>query len=109
MEVARHSAPPKEHFRTDAKAQGSELWVGGWCCADDANPRNCRWFSEKIDHLKFPLFFMSGQSYRSIGALEMLATLIAVLLFELRKALTVSTTALLGPTTGATLLSPPGG
>ena len=59
--------------------------MGGWCCADDANPRNCRWFSEKIDHLKFPLFFMSGQSYRSIGALEMLATLIAVLLFEPEK------------------------
>ena len=74
VEVARHTTPPKEHFRTDAKAQGSELWVGGWFCADDADPRNCRWFSEKIDHLKFPLFFMSGQSYRSIGALEMLAT-----------------------------------
>eukprot|EP00439_Symbiodinium_sp_Y106_P014116 s7427_g2.t1 len=35
-------------------------WVIGWI-------RKTRWFSEKIDHLKFPLFFMSGQSYRSIG------------------------------------------
>ena len=82
VEVPRFSCPPKEHFRTDAKAQGSELWVGGWCCADDADPHRCRWFSEKIDHLKFPVFFMAGQSYRSIGALELLATLIALLLFE---------------------------
>ncbi|CAE7365908.1 unnamed protein product, partial [Symbiodinium sp. CCMP2456] len=80
--IRKTRADGMEHFRTDAKAQGSELWVGGWCCADDANPRRCRWFSEKIDHLKFPLFFMAGQSYRAIGALEMLATLIALLLFE---------------------------
>ena len=85
IEVPRFSCPPKEHFRTDAKAQGSELWVGGWCCADDIDPHRCRWFSERIDHVKFPVFFMAGQSYRSIGALELLATLIALFLFEPQK------------------------
>ena len=82
VSVGRQLGPVAELFRTDARAQGSELWVGGWCCADDPDPKKCRWFSEKIDHLKFPIFYMAGQSYRSISALELLATLIAVILFK---------------------------
>ena len=80
--IGRQLGPVAEIFRTDARAQGSELWVGGWCCADNTDPRKCRWFSERIDHLKFPIFYMAGQSYRSISALELLATLIAVILFK---------------------------
>ena len=80
--IGRQLGPVAEMFRTDARAQGSELWIGGWCCADNADPRKCRWFSEKIDHLKFPIFYMAGQSYRSISALELLATLVAVILFK---------------------------
>ena len=80
--VGRVAGPPAEIFRTDAKAQGSELWVGCWCCADHQSPSKCRWFPEKIDHVKFPIFSMAGQPYRSIASLELLSTLIGILLFK---------------------------
>ena len=79
----RHFGSVPEFFRTDARAQGSELWVGGWCCSNNSDPRKCRWFSERIDHLKFPIFYIAGPSYRSILVLELLAALIAVILFKL--------------------------
>ncbi|CAE7242293.1 unnamed protein product [Symbiodinium sp. CCMP2592] len=55
--------------------------VGGWSCADSDDPRRCRWFAERIKPEDAPLFFMAGESYRSIASLELLATMVAVLLF----------------------------
>ena len=81
-EVPRATATTAEYFRTDARAEGSEMWIGGWCTADSKHPKQCRWFAEKLDHTKAAVFYMAGQSYRSIGALEMLASLVALLLFR---------------------------
>ena len=81
-EVPRATATTTEYFRTDARAEGSEMWIGGWCTADGEHPKQCRWFAEKLDHTKAAVFYMAGQSYRSIGALEMLASLVALLLFR---------------------------
>ena len=81
-EVPRATATTAEYFRTDARAEGSEMWIGGWCTADSKHPKQCRWFAEKLDHTKAAVFYMAGQSYRSIEALEMLASLVALLLFR---------------------------
>ena len=81
--VAREARPRVEFFRTDAKAEGNTTMViAGWACSDASDPRECRWFSEELTHLEAPQFFMSGEPYRAIASLELLATLVAVLLFE---------------------------
>ena len=80
--VAKHSVETApELFRTDARAEGAEMHIGGWACADSDDPRRCRWFAERIEPKDAPLFFMAGESYRSISSLELLATMVAVLLF----------------------------
>ena len=80
--VPRRGRKPIELFRTDAKAEGDEMWVGGWASCESANPYECHWFAEKISHLEAPWFHMAGQSYRSIASLELLATLIGVVVFQ---------------------------
>ncbi|CAE7301115.1 unnamed protein product [Symbiodinium natans] len=79
--VPRAKSAPQELFRTDAKAEGSEMWLGGWACSDASTPWECRWFAEKVQHTDAPWFYQAGQSYRSIAALELLSTLVAVHLF----------------------------
>ena len=79
--VPRAKSVPQELFRTDAKAEGSEMWLGGWACSDASTPWGCRWFAEKVQHTDAPWFYQAGQSYRSIAALELLSTLVAVHLF----------------------------
>ena len=80
--VLRKGRKPLELFRTDAKAEGDEMWVGGWASGESANPYECHWFAERISHLEAPWFHMAGQSYRSIASLELLATLIGVVVFQ---------------------------
>ena len=81
-EVPRATATTTEYFRTGTRAEGSEMWIGGWCTADGERAKQCRWFAEKLNHTKAAVFYMAGQSYRSIRALEMLASLVALLLFR---------------------------
>ena len=80
--VARKGRKPLELFRTDAKAEGDEMWVGGWASGESSDPYKCHWFAERISHLDAEWFHMAGQSYRAIASLELLATLIGVILFK---------------------------
>ena len=73
-------AAPVGQQRVHEKAEGNEVWVGGWAI-DDPDPRQCRWFSVRLDHASAPWLFTAGESYRQIAALELLATLMAVILF----------------------------
>ena len=79
------SVPPApgdqvELFRTDARAEGNEIWIGGWAM-DSTETKRCRWFSEKLDHVSAPWLFTAGESYRQIASLELLASLAAVVVF----------------------------
>ena len=79
------SVPPApgervELFRTDARAEGNEIWIGGWAL-DSSDTKQCRWFSEKLCHANAPWLFTAGEGYRQIASLELLATLAAVLVF----------------------------
>ena len=56
--------------------------VAGWACVDSDDVKKCRWFSEELSRLEAPYFCMAGEPYRAISSLELLATLIAILLFK---------------------------
>ncbi|CAE7438573.1 unnamed protein product [Symbiodinium sp. CCMP2592] len=76
----RRQNTEKELFRTDAKAEGNEVWIAGWAL-DSEDTKQCRWFSERLDHISAPWVFLAGEAYRQIASLELLATLAAVVSF----------------------------
>ena len=81
------NANPIELFRTDARAEGEEVWVGGWAVSDNPNDKGaCRWFAEQLTRQSAPWAFLAGESYRSIATLELMATLLAVEAFGLPQA-----------------------
>ena len=71
-----------ELFRTDARAEGDEIFIGGWAL-DSSDRTKCRWFSERIDHRSGRWLYLAGESCRAIASLELLATLAGVVLFDL--------------------------
>ena len=81
----------RECFRIDAKAEGREVRVGGWepnVPADlKPNKQDSRWFSVTLDEVSAPWAYSKGEPYKTIAALELLATTIAVLLFGPEKTL----------------------
>ena len=76
----RASVQQPEAFRTDARAEGDEIWLGGWAM-DHVDTKKCRWFSEKLNPQTAPWLYAAGDSYRQIASLELLATLAAVVSF----------------------------
>ena len=71
----------RELFRTDASASGEEIWVGGWSL-DSPDLLQCRWFSEKLNRQNAFWAFLAGEPFRAIATLEMLATLVALVVFD---------------------------
>ena len=74
----------RELFRTDAKADGESVCVGGWAVADGTDTKACRWFSEQLTRENAPWAFIAGEPFRAIASLEMLATLAAMVVFGLK-------------------------
>ena len=70
-----------ELFRVDAKAQGDKIVIGGWECLGSVGPKDARWFSVKLDRTTAPWAYVKGDPYRTIAALELMATLVAVCVF----------------------------
>ena len=68
-------------FRSDAKAEGETVVLGGWCCSDSPDRSKCRWFSVKLDRSNAPWVFESGEPYRAIASLELLGTLASIVAF----------------------------
>ena len=73
----------KELFRTDARADNEEVWIGGWAL-DSSDLAQCRWFSEKLNRKNAWWAFLAGEPFGSIASLEMLATLAALVVFDCR-------------------------
>ena len=73
-----------ERFRTDAKAEGELVTVGGyetfdgkgWCI----DHKKARWFLLKLDRTNAPWAFSKGEPFRAIAALEMLGSLLGIML-----------------------------
>ena len=81
--VLRQVPMQRELFRADAKAEGEEIWIGGWCVADSADLSRCRWFSERLNRQNASWAFLAGEPFRAIASLEMLATLVGLVVFGL--------------------------
>jgi hypothetical protein len=77
-ETCRH----REFYRSDAKAEGEDVCLGGWECKHGVPPGKARWFSEVITRSGSPWVFAAGESYRAIASLELLATLCCLLAFD---------------------------
>ena len=49
-----------EAFRSDAKAEGSLVRVGGWECKGGRRPKEARWFSVELTRASAPWAFARG-------------------------------------------------
>ena len=49
IEIEDHIQDLGEAFRSDAKAEGDLVIVGGWECLGGRRPGEARWYSEKLD------------------------------------------------------------
>ena len=50
----------REVFRTDARAEGDDVYIGGWAVADAEATKYCRWPSEKLTRFNAPWAFLAG-------------------------------------------------
>ena len=70
-----------ELFRTDAKAEGDRIVIGGWEVLGAKPTHEARWFSLELTKDDIPWAYTRGDPFRSVASLELLATLVAVLVF----------------------------
>lgn len=76
-------APSQEWFRTDAKAEGGKAFIGGWQIMGNTPPSRAKWFAMQITVEEAPwVFVKQGDPQRVIAALELLATMVAMVLFD---------------------------
>ena len=75
-----------EWFRTDAKAEAGRAWIGGWEVNGNQATENSRWFSMEVTAKQAPwVYAKANDPQRVIAALEMLATIVAIILFDPEK------------------------
>eukprot|EP00435_Cladocopium_sp_Y103_P031679 s3830_g8.t1 len=92
-EIARTKVRPRRddgdhYFRSDAKAEGETVVIGGWACCDSKDRNKCRWFSVRLDRRNAPWVFESGEPYRAIASLELLGTLASLVAFRVPQGVT---------------------
>ena len=72
---------PTDVFRVDAKAEGEKIVVGGWESFAQRELSEARWFSVELTRKTAPRAYVKGDPFRTISSLELVAVLIAVMLF----------------------------
>ena len=81
-EIRAVGADLGEAFRSDAKAEGDTVVVGGWECVRGTRPAEARWFSVGLTRATAPWAFARGEPFRTIAALELFGTLLCVVAFS---------------------------
>eukprot|EP00438_Fugacium_kawagutii_P013025 Skav214740 [mRNA] locus=scaffold3176:133140:134285:- [translate_table: standard] len=71
----------RELFRIDAKAEGDCVVIGGWETLDELGTTKARWFSISLTRKNAPWVFTKGEPFRNIASLELMAVLMAVVIF----------------------------
>ena len=71
-----------ERYRADAKAEGDRVVLGGWELCGREGTAGCRWFSVGLSRAQIPWAYTRGDPFRSIAALELMATLLCILAFN---------------------------
>ena len=70
-------------FRSDAKAENGQAFVGGWSCRKGLCTKEALWFSLEITAENAPwAFAKASDPGRTIAALELLGTLLCLVLFD---------------------------
>lgn len=73
-----------ERFRTDAKAEGDTVTVGGYQTFDglghEIPHHEARWFFLKLNRKNAPWAFVKGEPFRAIASLELLGSLLGIML-----------------------------
>ena len=76
---------PVEVFRSDAKAEGDTVRLGGWIVIDDKGapiePSKAAWYVLTIDRTTAPWAYRRGEPFRTIASLELFGTLISAMVF----------------------------
>ena len=75
-------------FRVDAKADAQGVAIGGWAPAMSPCGRidvaASKWFATTLTPTDSPWAFVKGEAYKVIAALELLATVVALMVFDPR-------------------------
>jgi hypothetical protein len=80
MTGCREDAKDKgELFRLDAKAEGQEVAIGGWLCAEGCSTKDAPWFAVKLTRQNAAWAFARGEPFRTIASLELLGALVGVM------------------------------
>jgi hypothetical protein len=70
-----------EAFRVDAKAEGDDVAIGGWETFENLDTKKARWFAIKLTRKSAAWAYARGEPFRAIASLEMMAVLIAIIVF----------------------------
>ena len=65
----------------DAKAEGDYIVVGGWGVPESNSAFDARWFSVVLYRKNAPWAYLKGEPFRNIASLELVAVLVAAILF----------------------------
>ena len=68
-------------FRADAKAEGTNVVLGGWECRNGCPTHAARWYQLRLTRATAPWAFARGEPFRAIAALELFASLVAFMVF----------------------------
>ena len=79
--VLKNVADLGEAFRSDAKAEGMKVVVGGWECLGGRNPKEARWYAVEMTRENAPWAFAKGEPFRVVAALELFGTLLSIMAF----------------------------
>ena len=79
------TTPPLELFRSDAKAEGDLIRIGGWQVmsaeGNHLSTMQAPWFSISLDRFNAPWAYRRGEPFRTIASLELFGSLISAILF----------------------------
>ena len=74
-----------ERFRSDAKAEGDCVVIGGWevrtALGITVDQKDARWFKVELNRKNAPWAYRRGEPFRVIAALELLGSLLSTVLF----------------------------
>ena len=74
-----------ELFRSDAKAEGDTVRLGGWQVSGQDGkpiaPAQARWYQLTLDRATAPWAYRRGEPFRTIASLELFCTLISAMIF----------------------------
>ena len=69
-------------FKTDARADETGAWVGGWEPHPSGNLKHSRWFALEVTKGWAPWAFIKNNPQRVIASLELLGTLLGIIFFS---------------------------